>query len=157
METGGGDSSSGSQRAVELVLPPLADAHSHAGRRLLESLLCFDPSKRPSAHELLSGHEFLAGSRPQHDSKTLDESSAEARWHALTGCTCDGCGRKMLGLRFYCEICESFDYCQACFVERKLGRNEHEHPFACSREVSEYRWFDTAAQAAAFAGEGVGG
>jgi serine/threonine protein kinase len=161
VETGDAASSSGlggsgSQPDVELVLPPLAEKHALAGREILASLLQYDPSRRSAAHQLLSSHDFLlrgAPPLPYPESKPGEAGSAEGRWYAITGCACDGCGRKALELRFYCEVCDSFDYCLSCFVERKLGRNEHEHAFACSREVSEYRWFEKAEQAAAFAAE----
>ena len=134
------------ERHGALDLPQVLDGAAP----LLEALLELDPDRRAatSAAELLRISPFLSGARP-----TLPTFGAAhvigrtGRWYGVTGATCDGCGLPCYDYRHSCNVCESFDYCTACLeaeVSRPVGKKEHPHTaFDASRDVSEYRWFET--------------
>ena len=138
------------ERHGALDLPQVMDGAAP----LLESLLELDPDRRAatSAAERLRIIPFLSAVRP-----TLLSFGAancadhvlgrSGRWYGVTGATCDGCGLPCYDYRHSCNVCESFDYCTACLeaeVSRPVGKKEHPHSdFDASRDVSEYRWFET--------------
>ena len=135
------------ERHGALDLPQVLDGAAP----LLESLLELDPDKRAatSAAERLRIIPFLSAARPTLPSfgaanRVLGRSG---RWYGVTGATCDGCGLPCYDYRHSCNVCESFDYCTACLeaeVSRPVGKKEHPHSdFDASRDVSEYRWFET--------------
>jgi len=135
------------ERHGALDLPQVLDGAAP----LLESLLELDPDKRAatSAAERLRIIPFLSAARPTLPSfgaanRVLGRSG---RWYGVTGATCDGCGLPCYDYRHSCSVCESFDYCTACLeaeVSRPVGKKEHPHSdFDASRDVSEYRWFET--------------
>jgi len=135
------------ERHGALDLPQVMDGAAP----LLESLLELDPDRRAatSAAERLRIIPFLSAARPTLPSfgaanRVLGRSG---RWYGVTGATCDGCGLPCYDYRHSCNVCESFDYCTACLeaeVSRPVGKKEHPHSdFDASRDVSEYRWFET--------------
>lgn len=135
------------ERHGALDLPQVLDGAAP----LLESLLELDPDRRAatSAAERLRIIPFLSAARPTLPSfcaanRVLGRSG---RWYGVTGATCDGCGLPCYDYRHSCSVCESFDYCTACLeaeVSRPVGKKEHPHSdFDASRDVSEYRWFET--------------
>ena len=42
------------------------------------------------------------------------------------GIPCDGCGNEIIGIRYKCVFCDTFDYCEQCEEEKGYV---HEHPF----------------------------
>ena len=165
-----------STRGSVVPSPPLDAAHEGA-RPLLAALLQLDPEARPAASELLLAHdEWLHGALPPRPLPSrwpappaLDEPASggggggRGQWVGITGATCDGCGAPAMGLRFFCEVCESFDFCQSCFAEMQQHRSspsqdagggsaaahDPSHDFGCSRDVVRYEWRDGAPEAEA--------
>jgi hypothetical protein len=138
------------ERHGALDLPQVMDGAAP----LLESLLELDPDRRAatSAAERLRIIPFLSAARPTLPSfgaahRADHVLGRSGRWYGVTGATCDGCGLPCYDYRHSCNVCESFDYCTACLeaeVSRPVGKKEHPHSdFDASRDVSEYRWFET--------------
>ena len=138
------------ERHGALDLPQVMDGAAP----LLESLLELDPDRRAatSAAERLRIIPFLSAARPTLPSfgaanRADHVLGRSGRWYGVTGATCDGCGLPCYDYRHSCNVCESFDYCSACLeaeVSRPVGKKEHPHSdFDASRDVSEYRWFET--------------
>lgn len=53
-----------------------------------------------------------------------EEEEAIVEEGPMHNAECDGCDKRIYGVRYKCSVCKNFDYCSVC--EERL---EHEHPF----------------------------
>lgn len=61
----------------------------------------------------------MSSSNNQNMRASMKKSVIESKSYS-----CNGCGKKIEGLRFSCTVCQDFDYCDKC-----ESTKDHQHPF----------------------------